>query len=609
MSKIDYSEKVLTVENLKKYFYVGVGKNKLVVPAVDGVSFDIHKGEVLGLVGESGCGKTTTGRTIIKLYNPTDGRVTFNGVEIAAGFQTHLDNIEGIKAKLQEDIRLLQPNGKEIVELEQTNRIKIIGLEHELKELEYNHNINVRQIVKPNADYKDARYQAKNTYNLAVENVEYDINQRRKALLEKTINPSEVEYKKEVAMAKHAFNRSHDGLKDSAALDKEVIEERIEILKENYEKSLVELEEKFAPLIEEDEQKRLKKADIKEELKALKLEFKERKRKEKELYKFALQDIQPPDNALIKAELSKEKEQYRTEVNTRKEAIREIKAQIINETRRLESEVHLTAEDKAQLQEQIEKLKIQAEEDIQKERELIKEAKQINRSYESTEEITKMQMIFQDPISSLNPRMTVREIVSEGLVIQGVDSKEEIDRKVKETLELVGLSADFVARYPHEFSGGQRQRIGVARALIMKPDLIIADEPISALDVSIRAQVINLLTNLKDELGLTILFIAHDLSVVRFFCDRIAVMYYGKIVELAPGEDLFKNPLHPYTKSLLSAVPQPDPDYEKGRKRIFYDPRMHDYRFDRPTFRQIGEDHFVLANDAEFAEMKKQYKE
>jgi oligopeptide transport system ATP-binding protein len=142
----------------------------------------------------------------------------------------------------------------------------------------------------------------------------------------------------------------------------------------------------------------------------------------------------------------------------------------------------------------------------------------------------------------------------------------------------------------------------------MNPDLVIADEPVSALDVSVRAQVINLLTNLKEDLGLTILFIAHDLSIIEFFCDRIAVMYYGHIVELATSEDLFKNPMHPYTKSLLSAVPQPDPDYEKGRKRIFYDPRQHDYRFDKPTFRQIGEDHYVLANDKEFELMQKEYK-
>jgi oligopeptide transport system ATP-binding protein len=171
----------------------------------------------------------------------------------------------------------------------------------------------------------------------------------------------------------------------------------------------------------------------------------------------------------------------------------------------------------------------------------------------------------------------------------------------------VGLSADYATRYPHEFSGGQRQRIGIARALIMNPNFIIADEPISALDVSIRAQVINLLTELREELGLTILFIAHDLSVVRFFCDRIAVMYYGKIVELAPSEELFARPMHPYTRSLLSAIPQPDPDYEKGRKRINYNPSQHDYRIDKPSLRDVAPGHSVYANDKEFEIIKKEY--
>jgi len=208
--------------------------------------------------------------------------------------------------------------------------------------------------------------------------------------------------------------------------------------------------------------------------------------------------------------------------------------------------------------------------------------------------------IFEDPISSLNPRMTVQEIIGEGLTINTSLTKEEIKEKVGEVLELVGLNREYATRYPHEFSGGQRQRIGVARALIMNPDFIIADEPISALDVSIRAQVINLLSELKDNFGLTIMFIAHDLSVVRFFCDRIAVMYNGKIVEMADSSELFSNPIHPYTKSLLSAIPQPDPDTEKNRTRIQYNPNQHDYRVDKPSLKEIKEKHFVLFNDAEF---------
>ena len=170
-----------------------------------------------------------------------------------------------------------------------------------------------------------------------------------------------------------------------------------------------------------------------------------------------------------------------------------------------------------------------------------------------------------------------------------------------EVLEKVGLVREHAGRYPHEFSGGQRQRIGVARSIIMRPELIIADEPVSALDVSIQAQVINLLNDLRHELGLTILFIAHDLSVVKYFSDRIAVMYFGNMVELASSDELFKHPLHPYTKSLLSAIPLPDPVYEKKRTRIVYNPLAdHDYSVDKPSFREVSPGHFVSCNEAEF---------
>ena len=220
--------------------------------------------------------------------------------------------------------------------------------------------------------------------------------------------------------------------------------------------------------------------------------------------------------------------------------------------------------------------------------------------------VNEIQMIFQDPNASLDPRMTVRDIIAEGLIIKGIKDKDYIDNKVFEMLETVGLVREHASRYPHEFSGGQRQRIGVARALVMEPSLIIADEPISALDVSIRAQVINLLNDLRHNLGITILFIAHDLSVVKYFSDRIGVMYYGKMVELAESEELFKHPLHPYTRSLLSAIPQPDPNYEKNRKRIVYNPIAdHDYRTSSPSFREVCPGHFVLCNDEEFARYQK----
>ncbi len=217
--------------------------------------------------------------------------------------------------------------------------------------------------------------------------------------------------------------------------------------------------------------------------------------------------------------------------------------------------------------------------------------------------ITQIQMIFQDPIASLDPRMTVYETIAEGLVIRGEKDKKVIDEKVYNVLEMVGLVREHANRYPHEFSGGQKQRIGVARAVVMNPELIIADEPVSALDVSIQAQVINLLNDLRHQLGLTIMFIAHDLSVVKYFSDRIGVMYFGKMVELASSDELFDHPLHPYTKSLLSAIPLPDPVYEKKRQRIKYEPlAAHDYSVDKPTMREIVPGHFVSCNEKEYRE-------
>ena len=210
------------------------------------------------------------------------------------------------------------------------------------------------------------------------------------------------------------------------------------------------------------------------------------------------------------------------------------------------------------------------------------------------------QMIFQDPLASLNERAKVDHIVSEGIINHHL-YKDEADReeKVQQALREVGLLPEFASRFPHEFSGGQRQRIGIARALIMQPEFIVADEPISALDVSIRAQVLNLLNSLKQSRGLTYLFIAHDLSVVRFISDRIAVIRKGRIVELSEAEELFRHPLHPYTKSLLSAVPNPDPAIERNKKLLVYDPSMHDYSVDKPEWVEILPGHFVYGNTRE----------
>ena len=223
------------------------------------------------------------------------------------------------------------------------------------------------------------------------------------------------------------------------------------------------------------------------------------------------------------------------------------------------------------------------------------------------EVIRTCQMIFQDPMASLNERAKVDYIVSEGLINHHLyKNEEEREAKVQKVLREVGLLPEFASRFPHEFSGGQRQRIGIARALIMEPEFIVADEPISALDVSIRAQVLNLLNHLKATRGLTYLFIAHDLSVVRFISDRIAVIHKGRIVELAEAEELFLHPLHPYTKALLSAVPMPDPEMEKKKKLIVYDPSCHDYSVDGPVWEEILPGHFVYGNKKELEGYRKE---
>ena len=219
------------------------------------------------------------------------------------------------------------------------------------------------------------------------------------------------------------------------------------------------------------------------------------------------------------------------------------------------------------------------------------------------EVIRKIQMIFQDPMASLNERAKVEYIIAEGLLNHHLyKDQEDLHEKVMNALHEVGLLPEFASRFPHEFSGGQRQRIGIARALIVEPEFIVADEPISALDMSIRAQVLNLLRQLQKQRGITYLFIAHDLSVMRYISDRIAVIHKGNIVELADAEELVTHPLHPYTRSLLSAIPMPDPRREREKQLLVYDPAMHDYTAAPPAWRQLRPQHWVLCNDAEAAQ-------
>jgi len=221
------------------------------------------------------------------------------------------------------------------------------------------------------------------------------------------------------------------------------------------------------------------------------------------------------------------------------------------------------------------------------------------------EVIRNIQMVFQDPAASLNERATVDYIVSEGLYnFHLFENEEDRIHKVEKIIEDVGLLPEHLTRYPHEFSGGQRQRIGLARAMVMEPELVIADEPISALDVSIRAQVLNLMKKFQKERDITYLFIAHDLSIVRFISDRIGVIYKGDIVEVADAEELFDYPLHPYTRSLISAIPIPDPVLEKNKVLFTYDPSVHDYSEEKPQLTCIGHDHYVFGNTKEIEEYK-----
>ncbi len=516
--KFDYdnAEVILDVRHLKQFFRYGKGAYKY-TKAVNNVSFSVYKGEVFGLVGESGCGKTTTGRSIIKLYQITSGDVWFKGVRIAAGTRWNEKEIKYTKIRLN---AALKKN-----KVDKTSDLSV--LDNDFKE-KFNEPFNYKKVLEEvNAKITD-NYFDKEPYLRKYEAIISKYDELNNAEIEKATAIIK-EQRKKIVAAKH----------DNKYCDKDISLEAMQKVKDKY-------------------------SYLKEDQKSKEDKIKQTKLDNNNELTLALKNITNKDD------INKIKEEYKVKLETK-----------LNE---IENEYKYLIDDSKKFNEELKKAK-------------------------QTSITSQIQMIFQDPIASLNPRMTVRNIIAEGLYIKGIKDEAFITSEVNRVLELVGLLPEHANRYPHEFSGGQRQRIGIARAIIMKPELIIADEPVSALDVSIQAQVINLLNDLRDNLGLTILFIAHNLSVVKYFCDRIAVMYFGNLVELATSEELFAHPLHPYTKSLLSAVPHPDPNIEKNRKRIVYNAQTsHDYSVDKPSMREISKGHFVYCNDKEEAEYKLELK-
>ncbi len=626
---IDKDYKVLSVQNLRKYFRVGTGSKRIIVPAVDDISFDIYKGEVFGLVGESGCGKTTTGRTIIRLYNATDGIVEFTTGEgdkketiiIGAGHETNRQNIRKARWDYKFNKIEFKPYLREKHELKNNYFKNRQALENSIKEAKENKKEFNKKTYKEYKDFKEQLFQMKYRHTLKKEDIAFfGLSELLKHKQKTDENLFRV-IKYRLKFLKANYKSKKLGLKESAAITKEQQNIEIKELKANYiankeelkKMLLAEKSNKDKIVVDKKEasaeKKKIKKQtradiknlkkDYKKELYKNHLDFYNQMSKKKTSNGYLARFLNKFSRIRLFFSQTKNRAKYNKVYFGRKGKLVSLRFKYYFNLIGLWFKIIFRPKEYASEKEKLAQLKENFKNYIVKEKKEIARLKEINKYKNVEDTLHKIQMIFQDPIESLNPRMTVREIVSEGLIVRGVKDKKYIEKKVREQLDLVGLSQDYLYRYPHEFSGGQRQRIGVARALICEPELIIADEPVSALDVSIQAQVINLLNELKEKLGLTILFIAHDLSVVKYFCDRIAVMYYGKIVEMASSDELFAHPLHPYTKALLSAVPQPDPIFEKQRVRTNYDPRMHNYHESRPETVEIKPNHFIYANSEE----------
>jgi oligopeptide transport system ATP-binding protein len=602
--KIDYSQKVLEIQNLQQHFKTGFGKRRIINKAVDGVTFDVYKRESFGLVGESGCGKTTLGRTIIKLYKPTQGLVKLNGIAVGMGYQGNLNNIKQLKKEFKDEFIKQDTFKSKLKDLNDTYQVEKKTIKDKIQAL-HNEGLKTFEIYQKEIDVlEQSIIDLKETHLADVSDLTFKTNQIILSLINtpEALERKNFEYK--IASEKNKCRKKVGAINDSKGLESEERKKQIQALEEERDSRIAVFKQEFdsnvQTLIETDAQKteRVNLVKKHKEEKQIKVS------KEKERYTQKKLELKEKLKTLKAAKVSKElPENIKNELNALKQTLSELDLNYKKSITDLKLSFKTNIESFPVDTQAQEKIKQHYQVLINKEKEIIKEAHAVE-NMKHDESMNKMQMIFQDPISSLNPRMTVKEIIAEGLRIQGFKDDEVINQKVFDVLKIVGLVPEHAFRYPHEFSGGQRQRIGIARALIVNPDFIIADEPISALDVSIQAQIINLMNELKKTLGLTILFIAHDLSVVKYFCDRIAVMYYGKIVELASAEELFKNPMHPYTKSLLSAVPQPDPITERKRKRIPYDPTLHDYSKDRPVLTEVSKDHFVLANTKEIKTYK-----